>query len=535
MIETQVIQETQVNQVTVLFTSDIHGHVLPIRYVDNEAAEYGLLKLASIIEQTRREKGHVLVIDNGDLLQGTPFAYYHACIDRTTAHPIVEVMNKLRLDAFIPGNHEFNYGLSFLHRARNESEFPWLSANVLNERTGEPFLGCPYRIFEFPGGAKIGLLGLTTPYIPNWEQPAHIEGLSFESAVTAAKRWVPIMKEQEGAHIIIVSYHGGFERDVHTGEEMEEQTGENEGWRLCQEVEGIDVLLTGHQHQRINGVRIGNALIVQPGYQGSCLAHIELDLVNEGDNRWLLNASRAMLREASEAKASLLYSERLQDCEDNVQRWLDRPLCEVKGEMRVIDPMAARLMEHPLIELVNRIQMEAAGTDISCTSLFDNLAPGFGPKVSMREVTANYPFPNTLKVLRLSGEDIRDALEWTALYFARSGESEPIVADPSYLHPKPQHYNYDMWEGIEYSIHVSRPAGSRIEGLKYKGQPLDPQGEYEVVMNHYRASGGGNYRMFRGKPIVREVTVDMTEIIAEYLTKAGVVHARANDNWKVVH
>ncbi len=528
------MNDIQAVQVTVLVTSDIHGHVLPIRYVDNETADFGLLKLASIIERTRREREHVLVIDNGDLLQGTPFAYYHACLDQTTAHPIVAIMNRLKLDAFIPGNHDFNYGLEFINRGWKESMYPWLSANVLNQETGEPYFGFPYRIFTLPGGAKVGLLGLTTQYIPNWEQPAHIEGLSFESAADAAKRWVPYMKEKEGVNVVIVAYHGGLERDVQSGEEVEEQTGENEGWRICDEVEGIDVLLTGHQHQRIDGVRIANTLVVQPGYQGSCLIEIGLELEQKDDGAWSLKASHTRFREASEEQANPSFAKMVQACEDNTQRWLDQPLCEVRGEMRIADHMKSRLNEHPLVELVNRIQMESARVSISCTSLFDNLAPGFGPLVSMREVTANYPYPNTLKVLLLSGEDIREALEWTALYFAYS-ESGPITVNPSYLNPKPQHYNYDMWEGIEYVINVSRPAGSRIEGLRYQGRPMDPHGEFEVVMNHYRASGGGNYRMFRGKPIVREVTVDMTEIIAEYLTKQGTLHARVNNNWKVIN
>ncbi|WP_256761138.1 bifunctional UDP-sugar hydrolase/5'-nucleotidase [Cohnella sp. WQ 127256] len=519
-------------QVTILATSDIHGHLMPIRYVDNEATDYGLLKLATRIDQTRQEKEHVLVIDNGDLLQGTPFAYYHACLDQSTSHPIVDIMNQIRLDAFIPGNHEFNYGLRFINRAWGQSDYPWLSANVLSQETNEPYFGCPYRIFTLPGGAKMGLLGLTTSYIPHWEQPANISGLLFDSVVSAAKKWVPYLKQNEGADIIIVSYHGGFERDILTGEPNEEQTGENEGWRLCHEVEGIDVLLTGHQHQRIEGVRIGNTLVVQPGYQGACLAQVDLSLQRDGHGAWFLMDSHARLQEAQEMQADPALVARIQSCENNTQSWLDQPLCEVRGEMLVIDHMKARLEEHPLIELINLIQMEASNAEISCTSLFDNLAPGFGPQVSMREVTANYPFPNTLKVLRLSGRDIREALEWTAAYFDCTDDGT-IIVNPSYLYPKPQHYNYDMWEGIEYVINVSRPIGSRIEELRYKRQPIDPEGEFEVVMNHYRASGGGNYRMFRDKPIVREVTVDMTEMIAEYLTKQGLVHARANGNWKV--
>jgi 2',3'-cyclic-nucleotide 2'-phosphodiesterase/3'-nucleotidase len=526
------IRETATERFTVLFTSDIHGHILPIRYLDNKPADNGLTRLATLIKEIREQRDNVLYIDNGDLLQGTPFAYYHACLDRETPHPIVGMMNALGLDAFVPGNHEFNYGLSFLRRARDQSRYPWLSANVLDAETGEPYFGRPYRLFDSASGVRIALLGLTTPYIPHWEQQAHIAGLAFESAVDAAKRWVPLLREKEGAHVVLVSYHGGFERDLDTGEEVEEQTGENEGWRLCREVEGIDVLLTGHQHRRIGGVRIGGTLAVQPGHQASGLAQIELEVRKEGNGEWHIADARAVFREAGEAEADAALLDRVQQCEARTQRWLDQPLCEVEGNMRIVDPMAARLREHPLIELVNRIQMDAAGADISCTSLFDNLSPGFGPEVSMREVTANYPFPNTLKVLRLTGQDIREALERTAAYFTLADDGE-IAVNPLFLYPKPQHYNYDMWEGIAYEIRVSLPIGSRIERLTCKGRPLYPDREYEVVMNHYRASGGGDYRMFRDKPVVREVTVDMTEIIAEYLAKAGRVRASADGNWAV--
>lgn len=521
-------------QITLLATSDVHGNILPVRYVDNADIDTGLIKLAALVEETRTNREHVLFIDNGDLLQGTPFAYYHACLDQTITHPIVSLMNHLQLDAFIPGNHEFNYGFPFIERVREQSNYPWLAANILNTQTGEPYFGCPYRIFTFPGGATIGLLGLTTQYIPNWEQPAHIEGLIFESAVDAAKRWVPYLKEQEGVHAVVVSYHGGLERDAQTGEEHEEQTGENEGWRLCQEVEGIDVLLTGHQHQQIGGITVNHTLVIQPGYQGSCLADIELSLTKDDRNSWSLSSSQAKLREPGKVVVDRTLTELVQVCEENTQSWLDKPLCEVIGEMRMTDHSSARLIEHPLVELINRIQMEVSGADISNTALFDNVAPGFGPLVSMREVTANYPYPNTLKVLLLSGKDIKEALEWTARYFS-TYEGGNITVDPSYLHPKPQHYNYDMWEGIDYTINVSRPAGSRIEELRYKGQPLNPEGEYKVVMNHYRASGGGNYRMLRNKPIIREITVDMTEIIANYLMQRGTIQAEVNNNWKVIH
>ncbi|MFC5471413.1 bifunctional metallophosphatase/5'-nucleotidase [Cohnella suwonensis] len=519
-------------RLTVLATSDVHGHVLPVRYADNARTESGLSKLATIVRETREKSDLMLFIDNGDLLQGTPFAYYFARLDETTPHPIVETMNALGLDAFVPGNHEFNYGLSFVRRTWQQSKYPWLSANVLDAKTGEPYFGVPYRILEGEEGLRVAVLGLTTAYIPNWEQPGNIERLRFEPATEAAKRWVPILKEREGAHVVIVSYHGGFERDIGTGEEIEEQTGENEGWRLCQEVEGIDLLVTGHQHRRIEGARVGRTWTVQPGYQASGLSRIELNLENRA-GEWGLASVRSDFAESEGVESDEELERRLSTSEALTQRWLDTPICEIRGDMMLTDHAAARLSEHPLVALINRIQMEATGTAISCTSLFDNAATGFGPRVTMREVTANYPYPNTLKVLRLSGKDILEALEKTAAYFAQAAPGGPIQVSPAYLFPKPQHYNYDMWAGIEYGIDVSRPAGNRVAYVRRDCRPLDLNASFDVVMNHYRASGGGDYRMFRGKPVVRESTVDMTETIAEWLAKAQVVEARADGQWRV--
>ncbi|MFC5407005.1 bifunctional metallophosphatase/5'-nucleotidase [Cohnella soli] len=519
-------------QLTVLATSDIHGHVLPVRYSDNAPVDSGLVKLATIVQEERKRSERVLFIDNGDLLQGTPFAYYHAMLDDETPHPIVDTMNALGLDVFVPGNHEFNYGLPFVRRTWQQSNYPWLSANVLDAGTGEPFFGVPYRIFEWEDGLRVAVLGLTTAYIPNWEQPGNIAGLRFESATEAAKRWVPIMREREGVHVVIVSYHGGFEKDIATGEAVEEQTGENEGWRLCQEIEGIDLLITGHQHRIIEGAKINRTWTVQPGYQGNGLARIELT-IDDSAGEWRVADTCSDYLEAAGVDASMELVSRLSSCEARTQQWLDTPICEIRGDMRLIDHAAARLTEHPLIALINRIQMEATGARISCTSLFDNAATGFGMRVTMREITANYPYPNTLKVLRLRGQDILEALERTATYFAQARPGGLIEVSPAYLFPKPQHYNYDMWTGIEYAIDVSRPAGERVVYLRRDGEPLDLEAEFDVVMNHYRASGGGEYRMFRGKPIVRESTVDMTETIAEWLAGARIVEARTEGKWRV--
>ena len=220
--------------------------------------------------------------------------------------------------------------------------------------------------------------------------------------------------------------------------------------------------------------------------------------------------------------------------EDATQEWLDQPIGKILGDMEVHDPMKIRTGDHALIEFFNRVQMEATGVDISSTSLFDNLAPGLTEDVTMRDVVANYIYPNTLKVIRITGADIKEALEQTASYFAPYNGGE-IEVNPKFLYPKPEHYNYDMWEGIEYEINISRPIGERITKLDYHGEPLDMAKEYDVVMNNYRAGGGGNYMMFKDKPVIVDLPMDVSELIANYILERKVIEATVDHNWKVVH
>ncbi|WP_442603140.1 bifunctional metallophosphatase/5'-nucleotidase [Paenibacillus sp. KN14-4R] len=518
---------------TILETSDLHGTILPIQYANNTPKEVGLAKVATLIHVERQLNPHTLLIDNGDLIQGTPLAYYHARVDHKSIDPMVLCLNELKYDAAVIGNHEFNYGLDVLGKAVSESNFPWLSANTICIKEETPYFGPPYVIKQFDGGPRVGILGITTPFIPNWENPKHIEGLAFDDAVETASKWVKHLREWEKVDVVVVSYHGGFERDIQNGEVSEPETGENQGYRICTEVPGIDVLLTGHQHRTIAGEMINGVVVVQPGTQGTFLAKVQLQLELR-DQAWVVVQKQSELLPVEGVPADPRLMELVQDYEDKTQVWLDQPIGKLIGDMRVSDPMMIRLKSSSLIELIHQIQMEFGQTDISSTALFDNDAPGFSSNITMREVVANYIYPNTLKVIRVTGQDVLDALEHSAAYFAPYTGDGIRVSD-AFLYPKPQHYNYDMWAGIDYEINISRAVGERVTKLEYKGKPIDLNGHYDVVMNNYRASGGGNYTMFQGKPVIRDIPTDVSELIVSYMMERGTVEAKVNPNWQVVY
>ncbi|MCM3783739.1 bifunctional metallophosphatase/5'-nucleotidase [Neobacillus mesonae] len=519
--------------ITLLETSDVHGHIYPTNYRGAGEKHLGFAKLSDIIRKERMKDPSLLLLDNGDLLQGTPFMYHYAKYDRSGVHPAAKLLNMLKYDAAIIGNHEFNYGLELLHSTMDNAECPYLSANIINQSDRQPAFGQPYQIFEMQEGIRIAVLGVTTHYIPNWEEPANIHGLEFEDALASAEKWIKHIRTTELPDAVVVCYHGGFERDPLTGEATEPLTGENQGYEMCMQLEGMDVLLTGHQHRLLAGALNGVAF-AQPGSAGQAMAKVQLTFDRNEEGRWVLAEKSSLLLHADEAEADPEVLALFAEGERNTQAWLDQPIGRAAGDLSISDPFAARQEDHAFTEFINRVQMEVTGASISCAAIFTNEARGFTEQITMRDVVSNYIYPNTLKVVLLKGREIREALEQNSLYFALNETTGELQVSESYTQPKPQHFNYDMWEGIEYELDISRPQGSRVTKLERDGAPLDPEAEYEVVMNSYRSGGGGNFFMLVDKPIIREIPTDMTEILADYIMKREVIEASCDHNWKVV-
>ncbi|MBW7459785.1 5'-nucleotidase C-terminal domain-containing protein, partial [Paenibacillus sepulcri] len=305
------------------------------------------------------------------------------------------------------------------------------------------------------------------------------------------------------------------------------------GYTLCEQVSGIDVLLTGHQHRAIADCKINGVCVVQPANEGRFLAKVTLQLA-KGESGWTVTGSRSELISAANYGPDEVIVRIVEEVEALTQDWLDQPTGFVEGDMMITSHADARLREHPLIEFINRVQMDVSGADISNTSLFDNHSKGFSQHITMRDIISNYVYPNTLKVLRISGRDIRAALEKSAEYFKLGAEGE-IVVNHSFLTPKPQHYNYDMWEGIDYTLDISLPFGRRVTKLERNGRLIAEDESFDVVMNNYRAGGGGNYTMFQHKPVVKNIATDMIELLADYIRNRSRIEATANGNWRVVN
>ncbi|GAB2025008.1 bifunctional metallophosphatase/5'-nucleotidase [Lactovum odontotermitis] len=518
-------------KIKIFETSDMHGYILPSNYTArNMNLPFGMAKaremMDSLTAAAEVDGDIVLKIENGDIIQGSALAYYLAKQAEDGLTHLTSVTNSFGYDAGLLGNHEFNYGRDYVNNYVALTDYPILCANVLDEETGEPAFGQAYQIVE-KKGVKIAVLGLLTQYVPHWEQPATIEGLIFKSIVETAKEYLPMLHEM--ADIVVVAYHGGFERGLDTGLPEEALTGENEGYQLLTECsELIDAFVTGHQHREIAQKVLG-VPVVQPGYRGANVAEITLEL---DDNKHVISSS-AELHSVEESEVSEEVISLITPINNQTEDWLDTPMGSVTGDMTIKDPMEARIHEHPYIEFINKVQMAASGAKISGTALFNNEAQGFGEIITMRDILTNYIYPNTLAVLRVSGADLRAALELTATHLSLD-ENGKIVFNPRFVNPKPQYYNYDMYEGVDYTIDLTQPEGQRITQLDFDGKSVQDSDELEIVVNQYRGVGGGNYPMFDASKIISEITVDMTELIGEYLKKHPVIEATADNNFKVV-
>lgn len=511
----------------ILATSDVHGYLMPTTYRGTTEA-VGLAKAASLIEQMRQQCPTVL-IDNGDLIQGSPLTYYHQRFHSDKLSPIIQAVNAMNYDLAVFGNHEFNYGLPVLLDTIRSSQFPWLSGNIYTE-DGSTWMK-PYVVLDIEG-VRIGIVGVTTHFVTRWEEPSHIEGLRFEGAFDSAKKWLAVLKEQEQVDVTVLCYHGGFSHDLESGSLLEPDTGENEGYSMCRELD-FDIMITGHQHREIAASTFGKS-IIQPGSKAVCVARISIELEIDDHTGTITSIQHEpqLIYVDEETPLDQRVVTAAADMHLHTEQWLDEPMGHIEGNMQYIDAFDVRVNKHPYVEFIQKVQMHATGAPISCTALFHDQPGGFKNQVTMRDIVTNYIYPNTLKVLQVTGQQLVDALEQCASYFTiQDGQ---LAVDLSFVHPKAQPYNYDMWEGIEYTIDVRRPIGARITNLQYQGQPLDLEASYEVVMNNYRATGAGNFPYFADCPVIKDIQTDMTELIADYFANFPVIQASCTRNWKVI-
>ncbi|MGL5314187.1 MAG: bifunctional metallophosphatase/5'-nucleotidase [Peptostreptococcaceae bacterium] len=480
----------------IYFTSDLHGYVYPTDYVDKSEKNIGLL---NIINQFEKD-GNTLIIDAGDTIQGSPFTNY-LNNSEFDVHPIATIFNKGGYDYITLGNHDFNYGYDYLKKYLCNLDAKCLCSNVIDKTDSLGIL--PYDVKTLENGLKIGVIGFTTDFINIWERAENLTNFTINDTLSSIKPYYDEIKNH--VDILIGIYHGGFEYDLDSHKKLS-STKENIAYKICNELQ-FDLLLTGHQHMEISDIDLHGTHIVQTPHNGS--KFIELNL--EFDNNKIQNIS-SELKNVELNPNKEMYNMFL-PLEEKVQQWLDTPVGFLDTELQPLSHLEMALASSELANFINQIQLSESNADIACTS-FANSIKGFDKDVTVRDIMSTYLYPNTLVVLEITRKELKLALERCASYFDYNNGD--IAISDIFLKPKVEHYNYDYFANIDYTIDITKEVGNRVTSIIYNGKELDDNTKLTLVMNNYRASGAGGYEFYTECKIVKEILMEMPDIIIDY-------------------
>lgn len=530
--------------VNIIATSDLHGYLLPFDYYANRPANRGLAKDATIIKRLRKIDPEALLIDCGDVIEGSPMADVYAKSGKKDVpnpaanpapNPMMLAMSELQYDAMVVGNHEFNFGVDFMLRAKAEAKFPWIAANILPVANEEEAIAVHNKNFVAAGqsmeervllpltvesihGVTVAVIGLTTPAIPNFERPENIEHYQFISALDAAKEWVKYAHETRKADVVIIAAHLGLERGLDDATPFPSQlAGENQVYEIAQKVPGIDGIVFGHTHQELAGKSVNGVILLQPKFWGQSVGHMTISLERGEAGKWkVVEKTSEVIPVTMLVESDPAIEKIAKPYHDAAQKYLDTPVAESK---QLLETRLGRIIDTPAIEAIQQVQLAEGKADVSMSAVFDTGVRIPAGPVTVRQLAALYPYENTLVVVEATGEMLKAALEHAAEYFGN---------------PQKFGYDYDAAAGVTYKIDVTKPVGQRIVDLRWKGEPLQPSQKLRLAINSYRKAGGGGYAMYRDAKVLSQSTADIRQLMIDYYTTRKVIDLPAASNWEII-
>ncbi|SDN73737.1 bifunctional metallophosphatase/5'-nucleotidase [Actinacidiphila guanduensis] len=546
----------------VLGTTDVHGHALNWDYFTN--AEYddathndvGMAKLATLIEAARAEKGHdrTLLVDAGDIIQGTQLSYYYARVEPITGrrtgprHPMALAMNHMRYDAAALGNHEFNYGIPLLRAFQDQCDFPLLAANAVDATTLKPAFP-PYLVKELhvEGGPniKVGILGLTNPGIAVWDK-ANVQGrLAFPGLVEQARIYVPRLRAM-GCDVVFCTDHSGLDGSTSYGDAVPYP--ENASSLVAAQVPGIDAILVGHTHVErpqtlvVNEETGRTVVLSEPLMWGMRLSVFDIDLeLHRG--RWQVSSVTAGVRNANTVEEDPVVARLVREEHNKVVAYVNQVIGTCTEAMSAAE---STYKDTPIIDFINLVQSDTvtaalAGTQyadlpvLSEASPFSRTAAIPAGQVSLRDVAGLYVYENTLDAKLLTGAQVKDYLEWSAAYFVQTAPDAPVDVTKITNANNTPDYSYDVLSGVSYDIDIAQPAGSRITNLTHAGAPVDPDAQFVLAVNNYRSSGGSNYPHVAAAQSVWSSSDEIRNTIIAWVQAHGTIDPSSfgGDQWRL--
>jgi 2',3'-cyclic-nucleotide 2'-phosphodiesterase (5'-nucleotidase family) len=521
-----VIPPPPVADLVVAATTDVHGRIRSWDYFTNRVEPIrGLSRVATIFDSVRAAApGRVILLDAGDLLQGNPFSYTVSHAPELRTNTIIDAMNAMDYDAAAIGNHEFNYGIPYLDSAIAQARFPFLSANTYRLDGSHAYT--PWTMIE-RAGFKIAIIGATTPGVLLWDAE-NVRGRVTLGDILPAVRQAVAEVKKAGAQVVIVSAHSGLDEESSYDTVATRVPSENVAARIASEVPGIDLVIYGHSHKEMKEKFIGNTLLVQPKNWATSVSVAHLHLERSADG-WSVTRKSAELIQAAnheESAAILALSGRAHQL---TLAHFNAPIGTTAIEWR---SDSSRVMDTPIIDFVLETERRVSGADLASSAAFATDV-SFGPgSITGAQIAHLYPYDNTLRVIRISGKQLRDYLDFSSrFYTGRLTATGQLETDQ-----KVASYNFDIVAGVDYTIDLNRPLGSRISRLDYKGAPVKDGDTFTFALSNYRQGGGGGFSMVAGSPVVKEVQTIVPEFLIEEVKRKGVL--RPGDyftrNWEII-
>ena len=533
-------------RLVLLETTDVHGMIFPYDYTEKMSSRSSLAAVQGYIKKESLTKDELVLLDNGDNLQGQPIIYYYNFEDTVSPHINSLVMNYMGYDAVTVGNHDIEAGHSVYDRIRKEYKFPMLAANAVDTRTGKPYFE-PFAIIK-KNGLKIVVFGMVTPSIPESLPPKLYSGMEFKDMVETAKKWMPeIIKEKPD--LVVGLFHSGWDKNEN---ETDNYSYENESNLVAHNVPGFNIIFTGHDHatanQKIINIAGDTVLVIDGGSRSEIMGRADITV-----NRRKVVRSSGELIEVKNFEPDPDFVLKFSESDRIVKQYVDKIIGESTADITSRDSYFG---SSAFTDMIHSLQLEISGADLSFAAplSFDVEIPKGA--VSVSDMFKLYRYENMLYTMSLSGEEIIKYLEYSYggwlntmkrpqdhLINFRTGTDGRLQLTAGRARLKMPSYNFDSAAGINYTVDVSKPEGQRITVQSFSdGKPFKLNEKYTVAVNSYRGSGGGGH-LTEGaglspselnSRLITSTDRDLRYYIIKSIEKRKVISPKPLNNWKII-
>jgi 2',3'-cyclic-nucleotide 2'-phosphodiesterase / 3'-nucleotidase len=542
----------------IIETSDVHGALVPYDLTNDLQTTSSLAQVHSyVVSQRIQQDQEVILLDNGDLIQGDPISYFYSFEDTSDTHVFADALNFMGYDAATIGNHDIETGHNVYDKFRREINFPWLAANAINVENDDPYFQ-PYTIIERKG-VRIAVLGLTTPSIPHWLPEKLWSSIRFDDMIVSAKKWVEIIKEKENPDILVGLFHSGVDY-TYSGEDEDTYKNENASRLVAEQVPGFDVVFVGHDHSgwnfKIENEAGDSVLILGPLSRARTIAVADIQL--EFDNtksKWNKKNILGEIIETKDYKPDDHFMSKFLLNLNIVKNYTETPLGQI---MASVSSKESLFGPSEFVDLIHTAQLEMTEADISFASPLSFNTTIDSGWIKVKDLFKLYHYENYLYTMSLTGEEVDNYLEYSFgnwfnemkdssdhLLIFKTKEDGSIKYSQRIGSPEleERYYNYSSAAGINYTVDVSKPAGDRVNIVELSnGTPFDFDKTFKVAINSYRGSGGGGH-LTRGaaipqdelsERIVASTNRDIRYILMQWIKEKKIIKPHIIGNWKII-